>query len=250
MEPCGELLPKGVETGNLLHHVLETLPFEWLAAYPSQEALEKNETDFSKLNTFLQRALRRYALSTEYLKALRNIVWNTLKTFLPAPHPFTLSDLKHRKHEMEFVLAVQPHLKTVLRLDLEEPVEFRFDMNAFFLRGFVDMIFEYEEKYYIVDWKSNHLGDSPEEYTQSRILESIREQRYFLQYSLYTTALCFFLKKQNPQFSFEKNFGGVYYLYLRGMKENASTGIFFHKPKPEELHRFTESFLKQRCPCW
>ncbi|MGE4518240.1 MAG: hypothetical protein AB7E04_01875, partial [Desulfobacteraceae bacterium] len=101
-----------------------------------------------------------------------------------------------------------------------------------FMKGFVDLVFEHENKFYILDWKSNHLGFSYEDYREENLLQEICDSRYFLQYYIYSYALDKYLKyRLGGKYSFTENFGGVYYLFLRGIesKENKN-GIFYDLP--------------------
>ena len=100
------------------------------------------------------------------------------------------------------------------------------------LKGFIDLTFKYENKYYIVDYKSNYLGDNADNYHPDTIKQAMCEHRYDLQYQLYTLALHRFLKQRVPGYTYESNFGGVFYLFIRGMQADGrqGTGIFFTKP--------------------
>jgi exodeoxyribonuclease V beta subunit len=99
--------------------------------------------------------------------------------------------------------------------------------------GSVDYIFEKDNRYYIVDWKSNYLGNSPEDYTPSNLAKAIAKERYHLQFSLYTLALDQHLRLcLGDKWDYERDFGGVYYIYLRGFgsKADSDHGAFFCRP--------------------
>lgn len=87
-----------------------------------------------------------------------------------------------------------------------------------YLKGFIDVLFEHEGRYYLVDWKSNHLGDGPADYTPSRLARVMAESYYFLQYHLYVLALDQLLRRRLPDYDYQRHFGGVYYLFLRGVE--------------------------------
>lgn len=100
-----------------------------------------------------------------------------------------------------------------------------------FMKGFIDLIFRFENKYYILDYKSNFLGDKIDDYSQVHLQEAIKSHNYDLQYHIYSVALIRFLKNRISDFSYEENFGGVYYLFLRGLKnDNPDSGVYFDKP--------------------
>ena len=86
-----------------------------------------------------------------------------------------------------------------------------------YLWGYIDLVFRREGRYYLLDWKSNWL----EEYGPASLDRSIRESRYDLQYMLYSMALDRWLRSVQPGYDFDRHFGGLYYIYLRGMRADA-----------------------------
>ena len=106
------------------------------------------------------------------------------------------------------------------------------------MTGLIDLVFESGGKYYLVDYKSNHLGDNPGEYDESHLSEAIRQHQYDLQYLIYSVALTRYLRRRLPDFDYDRDFGGVRYLFLRGMNGvNDETGIYADKPDAAFLAR-------------
>jgi exodeoxyribonuclease V beta subunit len=108
------------------------------------------------------------------------------------------------------------------------------------MHGFIDLVFEYDKKFYLLDWKTNHLGYHPSDYSDDFSTDEIKKNRYDLQYLIYTIALVRFLKSRKADFEFERDFGGVFYLFIRGMRIGHNWGIYFEKPSKkliEELER-------------
>lgn len=101
-----------------------------------------------------------------------------------------------------------------------------------FLKGFVDLIFRHDGRYYLVDYKSNWLGAQAEDYTPPQLAAPMAEHHYFLQYHLYTVALHRHLQQRLRGYDYERHFGGVYYLFLRGMAPDHApgTGVFHDRP--------------------
>ena len=112
------------------------------------------------------------------------------------------------------------------------------------MKGFIDLIFEYEGKYYIADWKSNHLGNSYEDYSEERIMEEMDKHNYFLQYYLYSTALNRYLKQRlGEEYSYGKHFGGIYYFFIRGMNPAfSSSGVFRDMPEKSVIEKLDMYF--------
>ncbi|MBD8880280.1 exodeoxyribonuclease V subunit beta [Rhodanobacter sp. 7MK24] len=85
------------------------------------------------------------------------------------------------------------------------------------LKGFIDLVFEHEGRWYVADYKSNWLGRDAGAYTVEAMRESVLQSRYDLQYAIYTLALHRQLKARLPGYDYERHMGGVLYLYLRGV---------------------------------
>jgi exodeoxyribonuclease V beta subunit len=101
-----------------------------------------------------------------------------------------------------------------------------------YLRGFIDLVFEHEGRIYVVDYKSNHLGPRPGDYASERLALTMAEHHYYLQYHLYTLAVHRYFASRRRDYSYERDFGGVFYLFLRGMapERGPQTGVFFERP--------------------
>jgi len=93
------------------------------------------------------------------------------------------------------------------------------------IKGIIDFIFIYKNRYYIVDWKTNWLGTSLEAYSQENMKQSILEHRYDLQAKIYQEALRRYLNIIDAR-PFEECYGGTFYLYLRGMTKGTFSGIY------------------------
>ena len=234
-------LEKGAETGNLLHDILEQVDFhspDWedaaiiaLSKYKplkEQQVLDLFEWLHSCLNTPLLSDFRLANLNTE-------------QTLREAEFYFPMPNLKVR-HIAKVLQQYRQHLQqergfSALSISMADIPELSGMMH-----GFIDLIFEHDGKYYVADYKSTHLGDSCADYQSEKLHENNQQHLYDLQYLLYSLALQKYLQQQLVDYSFETHFGGVFYLYLRGMspesiKDGQSTGVFFD--------RVNEKYLKQ-----
>ncbi|MBK2246857.1 PD-(D/E)XK nuclease family protein, partial [Francisella tularensis] len=108
------------------------------------------------------------------------------------------------------------------------------------LHGFIDLIFEYEGKFYVADYKSNYLGDTLEDYNQQAMQEKNQSSFYDLQYLIYSVALDKYLRQNIESYNYEKHFGGVYYFYLRGMKDGY--GVYRARPNLEIINKLASLF--------
>ncbi len=117
-----------------------------------------------------------------------------------------------------------------------------------FLKGFVDLVFEHEGRYFVLDWKSNHLGDTPTDYGQPSLAAVMREQGYHLQHLLYTVALDRLLRHRLAGYRPADHLGGSVYLFVRGVRpdwrdaDGAPTGVFFHRPAADTIRRLSALF--------
>ncbi|MBW2273799.1 MAG: UvrD-helicase domain-containing protein [Deltaproteobacteria bacterium] len=99
------------------------------------------------------------------------------------------------------------------------------------LRGFIDLVFRHEERWYVVDYKSNHLGSRTADYAPDRLAAPMEEHHYLLQYHLYLVALHRYLGTRLQGYDYERDMGGVYYLFLRGMSPKAAgCGVYCDRP--------------------
>lgn len=98
------------------------------------------------------------------------------------------------------------------------------------MHGFIDLIFEYQGRYYVADYKSNYLGADPQNYQAQSLCEDMLHHQYDVQYLIYSLALHRYLQVNIDNYNYQAHFGGVLYFYLRGMgitdEQNNSLGVF------------------------
>jgi len=106
-----------------------------------------------------------------------------------------------------------------------------------FMKGYIDLVFTAGGRWYVLDWKSNRLGGRRVIYKAPRLEEAMRASFYDLQYRLYTVALHRHLQARLPGYDYDAHFGGVFYLFVRGMRpaNGPATGVYFARPGREEI---------------
>lgn len=227
-----EPLPKGAQTGNVLHSLLETFSFQALAAG-------------ANISQARDQAIRRYGLKIEEPALLDRLLQNVVSVPLTADPDFCLKNLPDADcmKEMPFYLAMQAmdaaHLNQVLAgSPAFQPLSSR-QMSGF-LTGFIDLICLYQGKYYVMDYKTNALPD----YEPETLLHAMREHNYGLQYWLYSLVLDQLLRQRLPEYDYAQHFGGVKYLFLRGMSVDApSSGVFADLPQEAVIRRLGRVFF-------
>jgi exodeoxyribonuclease V beta subunit len=98
--------------------------------------------------------------------------------------------------------------------------------------GVIDLVLEHDGRYCIADYKSNFLGSALEDYAADRLQAAVVERRYDLQYFLYTLALHRYLRTRLAGYDYERHFGGVYYLFLRGMRPETGARYGVYRIRP------------------
>ncbi len=203
---------RGAKTGNFLHAQLE-----WLAA--EQFALADQPALQERLRKRCERA--GYAAQADAL-----VAWLTDVVQCPLPGPgAALSQLDVTLPEMEFWLVAQRmesvQIDALCRQHLlggvARPALAQQQLQGM-LMGFADLVFEHQGRYWVLDYKSNHLGADDAAYSHSALQASMAEHRYDVQASLYLLALHRLLQARlGSAYDPARQLGGAVYLYLRGV---------------------------------
>ena len=93
-----------------------------------------------------------------------------------------------------------------------------------YLTGIVDLIIQHDDRWFVIDWKSNHLGSSLEDYGAPSLWQAMAHHHYVLQYHLYVFALHRFLSRRLPDYDYERHMADTYYVFLRGLDGEAENG--------------------------
>jgi len=110
-----------------------------------------------------------------------------------------------------------------------------------FIKGYIDLVCRFGDRFYIVDWKSNWLGNCLEDYGPSALGREMGEKFYTLQYLLYCVALHQYLSLRQPGYEYEKHFGGVFYLFVRGIDPaRPELGVYRDLPAPQMVRHLTQ----------
>ncbi|WP_296265358.1 exodeoxyribonuclease V subunit beta [Pseudomonas sp. UBA6562] len=147
-----------------------------------------------------------------------------------------LRDLADYRYEMEFWFASREvdvvRLDTLVRQYTHQGAPRAAAeggrLNGLF-KGFIDLCFEHEGRYYVADYKSNWLGADNASYSMAAMEVSILEHRYDLQYVLYLLALHRQLKARLSDYDYDRHIGGALFIFLRGLGAR-SRGVYFSRP--------------------
>ncbi|KMV69044.1 exonuclease V subunit beta [bacteria symbiont BFo1 of Frankliniella occidentalis] len=229
--------PRGAAPGTFLHGLFETLEFT--------EAVD---------DAWLMQQLSGQGLDEAWLPVVREWITRILQTPLN-DSGVSLHQLPAdaRRVELQFYLPIERLLKAEAldALVRQDPLSAGCPPLDFYqvqgmLKGFIDLVFCWQGKYYLLDYKSNWLGEDSSAYTQQAMAQAMQSHRYDLQYQLYTLALHRYLRHRLADYDYQQHFGGVIYLFLRGLDgTDASNGIYSTRPAPEFVEALDQLFAKQ-----
>lgn len=242
-KPSIHNFPRGPEPGTFLHGLLEWAADEGFGRVAHDRQLIYDQVE-------LRCNHRGWGA---WIDAVTQWFQDLLKT------PFTLPDQKkdmcladlspsHYQPELEFLFAA--HRVNTRSLDhalahgvlpgAERPPLQEFRINGM-LKGFIDLVFEFEGQYYVLDYKSNHLGDNTRAYGSKAMAHAMLSHRYDLQYVLYTLALHRLLKARLPDYRYPRDMGGAVYLFLRGVDRNHN-GVYGDKMPQALIEQLDRDF--------
>ncbi|MEW8508519.1 MAG: exodeoxyribonuclease V subunit beta [Candidatus Thiodiazotropha sp.] len=225
--------PRGSRSGSCLHGILEELDF--------------TRSDDRGIEALVERKLQMHAIDSRWSALVVQWMREVVETPINAAG-LTLNRIanEHRLNEMEFYFPARS-LQTTAILGLAG--EHRFAGTGLLLdglanlhagvvdgyvKGFIDLVFEVDGCFYLADYKSNWLGNRYADYHPQAMQAAMVEHHYPLQYLLYTLALHRYLKLRLPDYAYERHFGGVYYLFLRGMRPQSGTRLGVVAERPSE----------------
>ena len=229
-------LVKGNKTGNMLHYIFENIHF----------------TNNERWQTVIDTAIKRFtpAYKATYESNLAELLSHVLNADIRVGDTaFHLAEIGNdqRIHEFEFDFPVNVFHPAILQTLSNEKISInvkdRYELEGI-MNGKIDMLFEYKGKYFVLDWKSTFLGDSLDQYKQPSLEDAMNENNYHLQYLIYTLATKKYLESRLPGFDYERDFGGVLYLFVRGMRKGTDSGIFNCKPTLEQIKSLDRMLAK------
>ncbi len=230
--------PRGARAGTCLHAILE----DWARGK-------------APLAELIEPALRGHGIDSDWREVALSQLQQVLDSDLDG-NGLTLASLQsaRRLPELGFTFPVANLDLQRLRAILSDPAHglaapmreaaarLEFDSLKGFLKGFIDLTFEHNGRWYIADYKSNWLGPDASYYGGERLLQALAGEHYYLQYLIYLVALRRFLRQRLTDFD-SSQLGGAYYLFLRGMP---TAGVYFSRPEDGLLDALDTLFEEGR----
>lgn len=231
--PADDILafPRGAQAGSCLHAIFERVV--------QHERLEE-----AALRGIARTQLIAYGLSPRLEAVASRIVQHTLGAPLDRAGVLRLSALpaESRITEVEFHYPIHareaPILARALALHRREcglaglVDSLDLSVASGYMKGFIDLAFEHDGRYFLADYKSNWLGPTLDHYRADSLAQAIVAEHYDLQYLLYVLALDRWLAGRLPGYDYDRHVGGVYYLFVRGIRRELGKerGVYIARP--------------------
>uniref|UniRef100_UPI0035696B28 PD-(D/E)XK nuclease family protein n=1 Tax=Halopseudomonas sp. TaxID=2901191 RepID=UPI0035696B28 len=224
--------PRGPQPGTFLHGLLELAAEEGFARFADQAYCAER---------VYPRCQRRNW--NEWGNCLTDWLGSLLAFGGLVPQSgLSLADLQPGQYqsEMQFLFAAHgvsaeaiDQLVRAHTLDsADRPALGRDQLNGLF-KGFIDLVFEHEGRYWVLDYKSNWLGKDAAAYSEDAMRKAVLEHRYDLQYVFYVLALHRQLRARLADYDYDRHMGGAAYWFIRGVE--AHNGGLWHTRPPREL---------------
>ncbi|MCK5880501.1 MAG: PD-(D/E)XK nuclease family protein, partial [Sinobacterium sp.] len=223
--------PRGAHAGNFLHLLYETVNFQDSATFiPCIEKLSEHYLIHEKWQACLVEHLEQFML----------------KPLVPLNVCLANLSAASIKKEMGFHLIAKPTQGREVAEILSQyrggaGLESLNDMQGLF-KGFIDLIFEHQGKFYVLDYKSNHLGHHFSDYHLEQMHDAMLDHNYDLQYLVYTCALHLYLQQRIHNYAYDEHMGGIFYTFIRGVNEHDASGIYFKRPELSTIQRLSSLF--------
>jgi exodeoxyribonuclease V beta subunit len=204
--------PRGAAAGECLHRMFELADFSHPCTWPDaiRGALRERPAPASP------------DLAPRLPAMMHKLLEDVVSTELVPGMTLAQLDPRRRLNELEFLFAAPSLDFAALRALLIEHgyPDVALEPGALrgFVKGFIDMIVEHDGRFWIVDWKSNHLGETAEDYSAVPLEAAMASHAYHLQALLYTVALHRYLKTRLRDYSYDAHIGGYLYLFVRGVR--------------------------------
>jgi exodeoxyribonuclease V beta subunit len=230
--PVVDHLPRGSRLGNVVHELLEKNAFAELARH--------GDSAFK-----VDQACARFGLKLDRPALMTDLLQQVVSTPLNEQgHDFYLAQIddQHCIKEMPFYLSHAQINTEQINAILGNEATYRSLTSknlVGYMTGFIDLVCFYQGKYYLIDYKSNYLDD----YSSAGMIEAMRTHNYGLQAWLYSVVLTSFLQEKVPEYNYRSHFGGVLYLFVRGMaSDRPGSGVYSFLPDADKLQQLTRLF--------
>jgi exodeoxyribonuclease V beta subunit len=204
--------PRGPAAGECLHRMFELADFSDRSTWP--EAIRQALRD--------RPAPAEPELAQRLPAMMQRLLADIVSAELVPGMTLASLDPKRRINELEFLFPAPsldfPALRALLAAHGYPDVALEPGVLRGYVKGFIDMIVEHQGRFWVIDWKSNHLGDTRDDYGAAPLDEAMASHAYHLQALLYVVALHRYLRLRLTGYDYERHIGGYLYLFVRGVR--------------------------------
>ncbi|MCK9283807.1 MAG: exodeoxyribonuclease V subunit beta [Rhodocyclaceae bacterium] len=234
------VFPRGANAGSALHALLET-------------------ADFARFDPAgVAAGLRGYGIAAAHAPAAAQLLRDTLAADLDGRGlRLAALDPARQLRELEFLfpIAAPDMARLAAAIGPGQGADGRLDRRVArlqvgtargFLKGYIDLAFEYEGRLHLLDYKSNWLGPRFADYGAESLAAAMAEADYDLQALLYAVALHRLLTARRTDYAPQRHLGGAYYLFLRGIDPaRPGSGVHFWQPEAALVERVDACLARQ-----
>jgi exodeoxyribonuclease V beta subunit len=239
--------PRGLTAGHCIHAIFEAVDFVRPDGWSGE----------------IGKALRAYPqtprpgnTAAHLPGMLANMLTDVLQT--PLPGGFRLADVPRGRRLVELTFSMpaahvtHPGVRKLLERQGHAMPALTFPELRGYLNGAIDLVIEAAGRYWIIDWKSNYLGASAAHYATAALEGAMDRHHYHLQYLLYTAALHRYLQRRLPEYAYDKHFGGVLYLFVRGVRkgwigrDGKAAGVYSARPDQRLIEDLSALMVPQK----
>lgn len=226
--------PKGLQAGNFFHSLFESIDF--------------NSKSILSRQYLVREKLRQFGFEEVWCDPVCQLIDRVLSIpLLNNGNDLVLAGLRpnQRLHELAYTFpSVNSSIKKLQEVFASHRVsqlsrsfskkldQLQMAPGEGLMKGFIDMVFWSNNRYFLVDWKSNFLGNQLADYKQNILTKVMEKEFYFLQYHLYTVALHRYLSFRLPMYDYDRHFGGIFYIFLRGIDPEKGSNFGIYRDYP------------------
>ncbi|WLF83887.1 UvrD-helicase domain-containing protein [Moraxella sp. ZY210820] len=261
LAPIQHLFPRGKSAGTLLHGLFEKIDVQQQSTWQS-EIQRQFKNDYLLLNSALWQHYQQQLLGEQSMNDLDHQTLIALEHQVKQQFMFDMQQwiaqvvgvplvnnlalvhipMKHKIMELKFYLALKNSnlaIKRIEQLFAEYGMNLQLNVQetARYLEGAIDMVFFDGQRYHILDYKSNYLGDKFADYQTQALAQDMTKHQYWLQASLYLVAIHRYLQAHLVNYDIEQHLGMAHYVYLRGVNGQIGQGVYSWQADIEFLLR-------------
>jgi exodeoxyribonuclease V beta subunit len=227
-------LPGGRHVGIFLHEAIEKLDFKSFGDVPNR----KSWMALDDVRELFASIMRRHGVDDpRWLDRGRELVFNTLTSRVALGQTMLEGGLRGLKsvREMEFAYPIPEQQHPRLGTDPDGA----WTVGRGYIKGFIDFVFERDKLMYFADWK----GDLLPSYDPGAIARHV-DHHYRLQAQIYSVGVVRLLAIHNQR-DYDSRFGGLLYVFLRGVAHpgDGKAGFYFARPSWNEIVTYESELM-------